>query len=100
MTILLLKMPLFYKFVDANDADVGLPEIDTLIRIDFGLAPNDVDFCEEFTLICNIGDIVWSSNEWHQDKFEKLMGTRDDKTKRIFKKYLNVKYKYECWIEM
>ena len=56
-------MPLFYKFVDANDADVGLPEIDNLIRIDFGLAPSDVDFCEEFLLICNIGDIVWSSNE-------------------------------------
>ena len=93
-------MPLFWKFVNvAIGTNVDLNEIDMLIRKDFGHDPCDTNYCDEYMLICNIGEIVWSTNEWNQDKFEKLMGTLDENDKRIFKKYLNGDYKYECWVE-
>jgi hypothetical protein len=65
-----------------------LADIDDIICTSFGKTPSNVSFCEEYHMMMDIVDVIYSSGVWSDDTFDNIMARFD--TIVMNKKYLSV----------
>ena len=87
----------------ADQAQVSLAESDDQICNAVDKKPTNTAFCDEYHMICHIGDMVYSNGFFSSDTFEVVFVTMKDmfknadyleKFKKVCKDFLVEKYKY------
>lgn len=80
----------------STGSSVSFSEIDDIICKFFKRMPSNVQFSEEYHMMIDIVEVIYSSGEWCEDTFENIMARFD--TIVANKRYLNIFRK--CMIEV